>query len=331
MKSFIVKLLCFLGIPLILLVGIYIISDPFKTIKSFDLTEFSTVNRDYLSTELYLKNEKKQKYNSFIFGSSRGCGLNTYKWKSYLPKGSNQFLFQAWGETITGIYQKISYLDNKKVPIKNAIILLDIPSSFGETQEPKTALGLKHYKLSGKSKLYFQTILFYSFLKPSEIFKSTKEIFIKPNYDIGFDTISNDWNKSNKENWEYTPRQDSTLNKAKFGIRAKDEIVSQKLISTEFESSLEKIKFILDKQKSNYKIIITPAYDQLRINKHDLYKLQKIFSKQNVYDYSGKNTLTEDKFNYMDINHFDAIVGWKILEDIYTKKDSNKLQQSTRR
>lgn len=41
-----------------------------------------------------------------------------------------------------------------------------------------------------------------------------------------------------------------------------------------------------------------------------------------MYDYSGKNTLTEDKYNFMDINHFDAIVGWKILENIYEKNDS---------
>lgn len=321
MKSFIVKLLFFLGIPLLLLVGIYIISDPFKTIKEFNLTEFFTVNRDYLSTELYLKNEQNQKYNSFIFGSSRGCGINTYTWKSYLPKGSNQFLFQAWGETITGLYQKISYLENKKVSIKNAIILLDIPSSFSENQDPKTALGLKHYKLSGKSKLYFQSILFYSFLKPSEIYKSTKEIFIKPNYTIDFDTISNDWNISNKVNWKYKPKQDSNLNKKKFGKRPDVEVMSQKLISTEFESLLKKIEFILNKHESNYKIIITPAYDQLRINKQDLYILQKIFSKQNVYDYSGKNNLTEDKFNFMDINHFDANVGWEILEDIYKKNN----------
>jgi len=322
MKLFIIKLLCFLGIPLILLVGIYIISDPFKTIKSFDLREFSTVNRDYLSTEIYLKNEQKQKYNSFIFGSSRGCGINTYKWKSYLPEGSNQFLFQAWSETITGIYQKIYYLDNNKVSIKNAIILLDIPSSFSKIQEPKTALGLKHYKLSGKSKLNFQSILFYSFLKPSEIYESTKEIFIKPNYDIRFDTISNDWNKSNKKSWECKPIQDSTLSKERFAKRPEVEVMSQKLISPELESLIKKIEFILDKQKSNYKIIITPAYDQLRINKQDLYILQMIFGKQNVYDYSGKNPLTEDKFNFMDINHFDAIVGWQILEDIYEKKAS---------
>jgi hypothetical protein len=59
----------------------------------------------------------------------------------------------------------------------------------------------------------------------------------------------------------------------------------------------------------------------MRINKQDLYKLQRIFGKQNVYTYSGKNALTEDKFNFMDINHFDDIVGWEILKDIYIDKE----------
>lgn len=320
MKLFIKRLVCFLGIPFILLLGIYVISDPFKTIKKFNLKEFSTVNRDYLSTELYFKNEQKQKYNSFIFGSSRGCGLNTYKWKQYLPKGSNQFLFQAWGETITGIYQKINYLNKNNVPIKNAIILLDIPGSFSEPQLPKTALGLKHYKISGRTKFYFQSVLFYSFLKPSEIYKSAKMIFIKPKYEIGFDTISNDWNKINKENYLIKSKQNLTLNKVKFGKRPKVEVQSKKIITAEYENILKEIAFILKKQHTNYKIVITPAYDQLRINEQDFLLIQKIFDNQNVFDYSGKNSLSEDKYNFMDINHFDMIVGWYIFEDIYAKK-----------
>ena len=39
---------------------------------------------------------------SYVFVSSRGCGITTYQWLAYLPEGSSQFLFQAWGETITG-------------------------------------------------------------------------------------------------------------------------------------------------------------------------------------------------------------------------------------
>jgi len=320
MKSFIIKLSCFFVIPLVLLLGLYVISDPFKTIQKFSLKSFSTVNRDYLSTELYLKNEPTQNYNSFIFGSSRGCGLNTYQWKSYLPNGSNQFLFQAWGESITGIFQKISYLDKSKNAIKNVIILLDIPGSFADIQEPNTAMGIKHYLLSGKPQFYFQCVLFYSFLKPTEIYKSAKGLFKNSAYNVGFDSISNDWLKTNKDTWKYRPKQNKFLNKTKFHYRSDQVVFSNKVINSDFENVLNKIKTIFVNHNSTYKIIITPDYNQLHINLQDMQLLQRIFGENNVYNYSGKNNITEDKYNFMDINHFDEIVGWQIIKDIYSTK-----------
>lgn len=319
MKRFIIRTSIFIGVPLLFVLVIYILADPFKTNFAFDLSNVNTVNREYLSTELYLKNEKTLKYDSFIFGSSRGCGINTYKWKSHLPKASKQFLFQAWGETITGIFQKIVFLDKRNVNINNAIILIDIPTSFSKIQEPTTAIELKHYELSGRSKLHFHTTLFVEFLKPSEIVKSFKELFEKPENKVNFDTISNDWNKSSRYNWSEMPDQDSTLNKMRFGKRPKTEKQSRKLIHSEFEALLNQIAQIFEEHNTKFKIIITPAYSQLAINKDDLALLQRIFSKKNVFDYSGQNLLTEDKYNFSDINHFDEIVGWKMLEEIYGK------------
>lgn len=318
MKSFLIKFLCFVGIPFVLLVMLYVISDPFKTLKKFSLTEFSTVNREYMSMELYLKNRNTLNYNSFIFGSSRAGGLNSYQWKSHLPDSSIQFLFQAWSESLTGIYQKISFLDNNGVSINNALILFDIPGSFSDDQEIKTALAVKHYTLSGKSKLYYQSILFYSFIKPSKIFQTISELFNPPDNAIYFDTISNDLNSSNKLAWDIKPKQDSALNKSSFNIRPSKEIFSERIINPEFESTLKKIRLIFDRQKTVYKIIITPAYDQLHINNEDLIVLKRIFGEKNVYNYSGKNILTEDKYNFRDINHFDAVVGWKIINDLYS-------------
>ena len=317
MKSFILKFSCFFFIPLVLLVGIYVISDPFKTLRKFSIQSFSTVNREYLSTELYLKNQPVQHYNSFIFGSSRGCGLNTYQWKSYLPKGSRQFLFQAWGETITGIYQKINYLDKSKSALNNVIVLLDIPASFAENQEPNTAMGIKHYLFTGKSPFYYQCVLFYSFIKPTEIYQSTKTLFQKPVYPVEFDTISNDWFKTNKDTRGIRPVQNRSLDKTKFHSRPDREAFSEKVIHSEFEKTLNKIKIIFDKHKTAYTIIITPDYNQLHIHPYDLQLLQRIFGEKNVSNYSGKNNITDDKYNFMDINHFDRIAGWQIIEDIY--------------
>lgn len=319
MKKFIKNSILFFGIPLILLVGIYAITDPFKTLNTFDLKDVSIANRDYLSTELFLRNNQRYNYDSFIFGSSRGCGINTYYWRSFLSKNSKPFLFQAWGENITGIYQKIKYLDEHKQKIKNAIILIDIPGSLSKNQNQTDAISIKHYLLSGKSKFYFQFYLFLGYLKPSEIFKSIIDKIIHKRNVAQFDTVSNDWEKNNQFNWQTKPSQNRTLDKSKFGNRPINQIYSKQLITNDLVRILNAIQHILIIQNTNYKIIITPAYDQICINKTDLKKLMIIFGKDKVFNFSGKNRWTEDKYNFMDINHFDLILGYDIIKTIYRK------------
>ena len=103
MKKFLIRIISFVGIPIVVVLIVYLITDPFKTLRPFSFQYFDGTNRDYLSSELFLRNDSIYHYNSFIFGSSRCCGFNTYHWKHYLPIGARQYLFQAWGETLTGI------------------------------------------------------------------------------------------------------------------------------------------------------------------------------------------------------------------------------------
>lgn len=310
-----------IGIPFVIIFTLYWITDPFKINKPFSLTNFSAVNREYLSFELFLKQNPKYHYNSFVFGSSRGCGINTYTWKYLLNKTTtqkdtiSQFLFQAWGETINGINQKINYLDKNNIPINNALVLVDV--GFFK-KDANTALGIKHYNLSGHSKLYYQTLFIQAYMgRPSEIVCSIKSSFNHSSDYIGFDTISNDWVKGNKYDFIEKPTQDSTLNKSKFGKRLLEEQFSKKEITSKYLVILKDIKHIFDKHRTRYKIIVTPTYDQIRINNEDLDVLEEIFGKNNMYNFSGKNHLTEDKYNFTDVNHFDLNVGWIILNEIY--------------
>ena len=91
MKRFIITISLSIVIPLILLAGIYIWTDPFRCVHPFDINDVDATNREYLSTELFLRNYPTYHYNSFIFASSRGGGLNTYQWKQYLPEGRRRY------------------------------------------------------------------------------------------------------------------------------------------------------------------------------------------------------------------------------------------------
>ena len=336
MKRFVYTILVFIAIPLFLLVGLYLWTDPFRSIHAFDINDIDITNREYLSTELFLRNEPTYHYNSFIFASSRGGGMNTYQWKLYLPEGSQPFLFQAWSETITGIELKMNYLNEHHIPIDNALILVDIPETFKKDQLPHEALSMKHYLFTGQSKFGFNAVQFWNFIqKPSLWISSTKNKINEVKKPCISDTITNDWDNKNQFNYLELPQQDSLKQSSEMTrgtffakVEHSDNIVevSEPLITERFEWQLRHIRTILDTNQTDYHIIITPApcYTNPAINPRDLEILQDVFGYGRVHNYSGKNEFTEDYNNFSDPGHFGLRVGYQIVEDIYGEINSKE-------
>ena len=339
MKKFLIRILSFVGIPIVIVLIVYLVTDPFKTLHPFSFQYFDVTNRDYISSELFLRNISKYQYDSYIFGSSRCGGFNSYHWKHYLPEGSTQFLFQSWSESITGIEQKIDYIDNHSDELNNALILLDIPGSFSKKQLPKEVLTIKHYRFSGQPKFEFQCCLFYGFIQKPSIWWSSVRRFIR--HDIPVfqrDTLSNDWGTNNRyadiriqpekdSLCNYTPKAKTVFFKQIENKSDADLIESEPLITDSFLNQLRHIKAVFDKHHTDYRIVISPAYcyTHPRINAMDLMILQDIFGKDKVFDYSGKNEITIDYNNFTDPNHFGLCAGWKIIEEIYNKEMVDEL------
>ena len=332
MKRFLTRILLFLGIPLLVLLGLYVWTDPFKCLYQFDINDADNTNREYLSTELFLRNEASQQYNSFIFSSSRGCGMNTYRWKTYLSPDARPFVFQAWSETLKGVELKIEYLDEHHVTMDNVLIMLDIPGSFKKEQVSNEAMTLKHFVFTGKSRASYNAVQFFNFIqKPSLWLTSVTKRIKGTRVVCHSDTITNDWNKDNKYRYEEIPVQDSLKDCSKISKQTffakiahgkKDGVVvSAPLISESFEKQLRHVKAILDRNMSDYYVILTPAYCYTNpaVSPDDLEKLNAIFGEDRVFDYTGKNAMTDDYNNFTDPNHFGQRVGWMILEDIYER------------
>lgn len=331
MKRFLIRILSFLGIPTLVLLAVYLITDPFKTLRPFSLQYFDETNRDYLSSELFLRNDPQYHYNAFIFGSSRCCGFNTYHWKHYLPGDVRQYLFQAWSESLTGMEQKIDYLDKNGNAIDHAIVMLDIPGSFSKEQSPQEVLSIKHYTFSGQPKLTFQAVFFTGFmLKPSKWISAITEYFRPAQTVFPTDTVSNDWKRDNQYvDIAFQPQKDSlsdcsAISKASFlkqieNLSDADLQISEPLINDDFLRQLMHIKAVFDRHHTDYRIVVSPAYCYTNpaINPKDLALLREIFGSDRVFDYSGKNEMTADYNNFSDPGHFGPCVGWQIIEDMY--------------
>lgn len=333
MKRFLVIIITIIVIPLILLAGLYVWTDPFRCIHPFDINDIDVTNREYLSTELFLRSNPTYHYNSFIFSSSRGGGMNTYQWKQYLPEGAQPFLFQAWSESLTGIELKLEYLDKRNIPIDNALLLFDIPSTFNQNQLSHNALSMKHYLFTEQSKFVYNALQYLNFIqKPSLWIEYANKRMRNVRIAYNSDTITNDWEKDNRFNYTEQPPQDSLKNCSEMTRRtfmSKWEhsngrvVESEPLITAQFRKQLLHVKEIFDANHTDYQIIITPApcFTNLAINPIDLAVLQEIFGENRVHDYSGKNELTEDYNNFSDPSHFGRRVGYLIIEDIYKRKD----------
>ncbi|MDR2841318.1 MAG: hypothetical protein LBV75_08710 [Paludibacter sp.] len=320
MKKIIIKFILAVVIPGIFLLTIYIIIDPFCVLRSYSPDYYSNTAREHVSTEMFIYNNPKYKFNSFIFGSSRCCFVNSYVWKDLLEKNTSQtdtisqFVFQGWIEDLVGIHQKMQFLERNNVLCNNALILIDVPSSFDTTLNSVKIQ--KHYLLSGMPKWKYQlSFVQRSILKPYATILKVKR-------SSNLDTITNDWRKDNRLSLERPPRR-TEQDADRFLVRRPDtEEISKPLITPNFEAIFRDMKRFFDVHHTNYRLVITPTYYKIRINPADWKLLCDIFGSENIFDYSGNSRWANDMYNFDDVLHFDHPVGWDILHDIYDKKDS---------
>ena len=318
-------------IPLILFILFYTYYDPFKVLRDYKNYSSSEVvlNRDYVSTTMFLKNHKKNNYNSFIFGSSRTLAFRTKVWSKYLTKKDKIFVFDASSESIYGIYTKLKYLDSKKIKITNAIIVICRDRTFEYDKNHEGHLFIKHPEISGESKLHFQFEFLKDYFTPKFLFSFYLHKIIKEykpfmfgyivNVKTIYDTLTNEINLD-------IPEKEIKQNPIRYYLEKKDVFYRRKgehldsieRINQEQLFMLNEVKRILIKNKTNYKVIISPLYEQIKFSKKDVTILKTIFG-HNLYDFSGKNQFTEPVNNYYENSHFRPKVGDSIFEIIYNK------------
>ncbi len=316
-------------IPLIVLLIAYIYFDPFKVIRSYKdySNPFVIPNRDYISTTMFLKNNKRFKYNSFIFGSSRVLAYKPESWLRHLSEKDKPFMFDASMESIYGIYTKIKFLDSLNVPMKNVLIIICRDETFNHSENHEGHLYIKHPSVSGESAMTFQSQFFKAYLSPKflfnfyyYVFSGKYESFMSGYIEhrkMAYDTITNqlriiDQETEITENPAKYYRKRSQL----FYTRKAEQVDSVQRINSKQLFMLQEIKRILEKHLTNYKIVISPLYEQVKFSGPDQNILNTIFRK-NLYDFSGKNQFTELITNYYETSHYRPNVGDSIFEIIY--------------
>jgi len=132
------------------------------------------------------------------------------------------------------------------------------------------------------------------------------------------DPVNNDWDPYSEKKIIADSVNYYKNSLSKFYKRPAEQRFSNKKINKTNEHYLYQIMLLLKKHRANYKIVITPLYDQVGLNPQDRITLNNIFGSESVFDYSGINTITQNKYNYgFDVVHYRKKVGDLIFKQIY--------------
>jgi hypothetical protein len=330
-KKLLVKIIL-VSAPLLLLTVGFIVLDPFKIIWSYrDYSKncIAIPNRDYVSTEVYKKNRMKYRYNSFIFGSSRTLAYKPEHWRKYLDSTASPFVFDASTETVFGICTKIRYIDKMGDSIKNALVILCPDWSFAVEGDCKGHLFMKHPAVVGTSWFHFyeecfKAYLDWGFIKNYYRFLLTRRFSPSMNgffesRTIVFDTITNEQKIVSLEKELENPDR-FYGSRTRLFYQRKETVVSYGSgISPAQEKLLNEIHHIFLRHHTRYAIVVSPLYNQKKLNEADFQLLVRVFGKENVFDFSGKNAITDRVQNYYETSHYRPLVGDTIMKIVYSR------------
>lgn len=332
MKSFLIKIFLFL-LPIELIIVFHLFLDPFRIVYEYEdyyKNNFVAVNRGEVCFRTFTNNREEQKFDSFIFGSSRSQAFKCVNWEKYLSKNSKAFHFDASGEGLFGIQTKISYLDEIGDKINNALIILDeemlgltsnnvgyFVASPPQISKESTMEYYSQFIKAGFDIPFLVGYLDYSLFGTYRSYMEKKISRVKYNHKS--DPINGDIFYGN----EIHIKEDSSgyyNNLIEKGIFYERSPLTSKNSSSLTERAilqLKTIKSVFEKHKTNFKIIISPLYDQIPLDITKEKQLSEIFGKENIFNYSGKNELTEPVHNFYENSHYRPKVANKILDKIY--------------
>ena len=333
MGKFIIKLLLYLS-PLLFVLAIYAYKDPFKVLYHHDHF-FSPVDSiyyetdgDYISTQTLIQSYDKYHYDSYIFGSSRSDNYLVAEWAKHIHSNKCYHYDAGW-ESLYGVEKKFQLLKERHYPIKNALLVFD-DELLSNLSNGEGHLRLKHPLLSGQNMFDFQAEFLKDFLDRDFLrayidfifsghvkkYMIDKGVMSQP-IKFKYDESANEEllfleDKIDKDSMAY-------YNSVKKVLYTRDTALhySKPVIGMEQKKLLNNIKAILAENHTSYRVIISPLYDQLKMDSTDLKTLQEIFSKEDVFDFSGINNYTQNKFNYYEASHFRIRVCTAIMNDIY--------------
>jgi hypothetical protein len=322
-----------LAAPLAASLIFYVVSDPFSVLHRpiYGPDSAVSINRDFASTELYLRGHEVGRYDSFIFGNSRALAFMCEDWTRAMQRPDARcFHFDAWKESLYGVDAKVRLIDSLGGSLTDVLVVLDGSLLAGVDADTGPAFR-KHPRLTSQSWIGFQVdylVDFYSnhfclkYLDYS-LFGRTRPymgaLFNAQNFTHRLDTNDQVFKLREQEiaregdaYWSNRP--------AIFGPRTPS--TSPVVVLEPQRRLLDDLAATFRRHGTRVRIVVSPLYDQIRIAPSDLESLRRTFGEASVADFSGVNPLTIEVHNYYEDSHYRPTVARTILGSLYPRARS---------
>lgn len=325
MKRFIARILIF-SAPLILigiaLIILYIYVDPGMVI--WDYEDYSDCKSRVFRSAVLLEKSDTDSYNSFIVGSSRTEYYPCSEWEKYLDGNSQGKSFHLSNNS-DGVYEvreRLNYIyrySSKIKEVRNVLLMLDY--TFLRKTYPGAAIHNRcPYQMSPNiSYIRYQ----YEFMKFAFTVDGLQYLLGLGEYKSLFPFYYDNKNERHSIGQEALIEYNSEYYYTHWcwaNLADKErtlELVGTPVITEQCKEILSDIHNLFMDGHTNYKIIVHPMYDQIKLNPVDKSVLDSIFGVENVYDFSGENKYTENIQNYYDPFHYRPNVAAEILKEVY--------------
>jgi hypothetical protein len=322
-----------LGAPLIVLVALYVVLDPFEVLwprqSHYGPSHLVPLDRDFVSTEYYLHNPRRSQLDSFIFGNSRSIFYRTFEWARYVHTAA-PYHFDASGETLFGIWTKVRFLHKDGRKFRNALIIMDA-ETLRVTEDSPGHLLRKDPRVAGTSVPAFHYEFFTAFFYPEffgrylayrltgSVHPWLGDTFQEGPREVRQMPETNDIFPVGMDRRIQTEGEAFFVELAKKYPRdlSRRPPPSAPTIAARQTAMLSEIHSILANDGADVRIVINPLYDRVPLNPDDVAALRNIFGAGRVFDFSGANAFTNDVHHYYEQSHYRVEVARQILEIVY--------------
>lgn len=325
MKRFILRTIRIIS-PIILIFSLYVCLDPCHVIWDFGkYPDFKAKNAAFNSYKL-LTFQDSIPYNSFIVGSSRSENWPWEEWEKYLDSTAMAFHLNQSADGIYRAHERLQYVYANVEKVENVLLIVD--HAFLQETTPLDDIqfrnpwqmkkrndyftfqlaALKHFFSKEGLKEYFRLGEDYKFILPSYTDERSE-----PHY------IGKEWAIECNPQYYYSHLARQHTDLYKFPLRDSVEHIGEPVLMEENVRILSEIHQLFIDGNTDYKIVVSPLYDQIKLNQQDKEQLDSIFGKNNVFDFSGINEFTKDSLNYYEASHYRPLVAKRLLEIIYTQ------------